>query len=81
VEEVPQVIELTDGGYGVTSRMPVEERSELLDGPAVQGAITPDPRTKKEQFVIQAKPKSTEQADETREPKESKEPPRGREQS
>jgi CBS domain containing-hemolysin-like protein len=31
VEEVPQVIELADGGYRVNSRMHVEELSELLD--------------------------------------------------
>ena len=40
--------------------VPILQHSELLDSPAVQGAITPDPRTKKEQFVIQAKPKAVE---------------------
>ena len=42
--------------------VPILQGSDLLDSPAVQGAITPDPRTKKEQFVIQAKPKAVEQA-------------------
>jgi len=58
--------------------VPILQHSDLLDSPAVQGAITPDPRTKKEQFVIQAKPKSVEPEGETKEPKE---PARGREQS
>jgi len=61
--------------------VPILQHSELLDSPAVQGAITPDPRTKKEQFVIQAKPKSVEPAGESKEPKEAKETERGREQS
>jgi general secretion pathway protein L len=40
--------------------VPILQHSQLLEGPAVQGAISPDPRTKKEQFVISAKPKLAE---------------------
>jgi general secretion pathway protein L len=35
--------------------IPILQRSPLLEGPALQGAITPDARTNKEQFLIQAK--------------------------
>jgi len=34
------------------------QKSALIEGPAVQGAITPDPRTQKEQFMIQARAKT-----------------------
>ena len=59
--------------------VPILQHSDLLDSPAVQGAITPDPRTKKEQFVIQAKPKVPETgaakgAGEAKDARESKEP-------
>jgi general secretion pathway protein L len=33
------------------------QKSELIEGPALQGAITPDQRTQKEQFMIQARAK------------------------
>lgn len=33
------------------------QQSQLMEGPALQGAITPDARTGKEQFLIQAKAK------------------------
>lgn len=41
------------------------QKSALIEGPALQGAITPDQRTQKEQFMIQAraKLKSAEGAD------------------
>lgn len=38
------------------------QQSELLDGPALQGAITPDARTGKEQFLIQARARLPEAA-------------------
>jgi len=40
--------------------VPVLQQSQAIEGPAVQGAITPDPRTGKEQFVISAKPRAPE---------------------
>jgi len=39
------------------------QKSRFIEGPALQGAITPDPRTQKEQFMIQAKSKLPEVAD------------------
>ena len=41
------------------------QKSTLIEGPALQGAITPDQRTQKEQFMIQARArvKSAEGAD------------------
>ncbi|HET7844151.1 MAG TPA: PilN domain-containing protein, partial [Xanthomonadales bacterium] len=38
------------------------QRSPLLESPALQGAITPDARTNKEQFLIQAKLRAAEPA-------------------
>lgn len=39
------------------------QKSPYIEGPALQGAITPDPRTQKEQFMIQAKTRLPEGAD------------------
>jgi general secretion pathway protein L len=42
--------------------IPILQRSPLLEGPALQGAITPDARTGKEQFLIQAKLRAPQSA-------------------
>jgi general secretion pathway protein L len=52
--------------------VPLLQQSELIEAPAVQGAIMPDASKKKEMFVISAKPKLPASA-----PRETQETPHG----
>lgn len=47
-------VQLQGQSREAASLITVLQRSRLLQGPALQGAITPDPRTNMEQFLIQA---------------------------
>jgi len=48
-------VQLQGQAREAASLITILQRSPLLEGPALQGAITPDARTNKEQFLIQAK--------------------------
>lgn len=48
-------VQLQGQAKEAASLIPILQRSTLIEGPALQGAITPDARTNKEQFLIQAK--------------------------
>jgi general secretion pathway protein L len=50
-------VQLQGQSKEAASLITVLQQSALMEGPALQGAITPDARTGKEQFLIQAKAK------------------------
>ncbi len=51
-------VQIQGASTEASSLIAILQKSTLIEGPAVQGAITPDPRTQKEQFMIQARTKT-----------------------
>lgn len=55
VSTVGEEVQFAGQAADAVSLVPILQKSSCFEGPALQGAVTPDPRTNKQQFMISAK--------------------------